>query len=265
MPKKLLTSAALVAFLMGLAACSDDAGDSSAEGSGAEQESQEAEMPEADVSDIPDVVAEVEGEEISGEEFTTIYEGQFQQMAMQSQMSGEEPDQEELKTQTLDYMVGNELIVQEAEDKDIEVSDEDVDALLEEAAEGSGLESVDDLIASAEEQGRSEDQLREDARKQFLMDQIIEDLDVEDPSEDELRELYDQATAQQPEGGGSGAEDGESGEGGSEDAEEPEVPSFEEARPQLEEQFRGQAEQEAAAEHIEKLREDADVETFLES
>lgn len=260
MPKKLLTSAALVAFLMGLAACSDDAEDPAGQGgdASAEQEGESPEMPEADVSDIPDVVADVEGEEISGDEFTAIYEGQFQQMAMQAQMTGEEPDQDELKSQTLDSMVGNELMIQDAADSGHEASKDEVDELLKNAAEEGGLESVDDLVASAEEQGQSEDQLRQDAHDQVLLEKVIDDLDVDEPSEDELRDLYDQSAAQQ-----QGGEEGGGGEGSG--GEESEMPSFEDAKPQLEEQAKQQAEQEALAQHAEDLREDADVETYLDS
>lgn len=260
MPKKLLTSAALVAFLMGLAACSDDAEDPAGQGgdASAEQEGESPEMPEADVSDIPDVVADVEGEEISGDEFTAIYEGQFQQMAMQAQMTGEEPDQDELKSQTLDSMVGNELMIQDAVDSGHEASKDEVDELLKNAAEQGGLESVDDLVASAEEQGQSEDQLRQDAHDQVLLEKVIDDLDVDEPSEDELRDLYDQSAAQQQGGGEGGGDEGSGGE-------ESEMPSFEDARPQLEEQATQQAEQEALAQHAEDLREDADVETYLDS
>lgn len=45
------------------------------DGEGAEQ----PEMPKPDLEDIPEVVAEVNGEEISKEEFETTYQAQFQQ------------------------------------------------------------------------------------------------------------------------------------------------------------------------------------------
>src|SRR5918994_1689378 len=49
---------------------------------------------EPDLEGIPDVVAEVNGEEVTKEEFTPIYEAAFQQAAMQAQMSGEAPAEE---------------------------------------------------------------------------------------------------------------------------------------------------------------------------
>ncbi|MGO3289818.1 MAG: SurA, partial [Brachybacterium sp.] len=56
-------------------AASDGGGSPLAGGQGGEQ----PQMPEADVSDVPDVVATVNGEDITKDEFTAIYEGQFQQ------------------------------------------------------------------------------------------------------------------------------------------------------------------------------------------
>lgn len=262
MSKRLLTSFGLAGALLALAACSDapeEEADSGAEAENAETAPEgapegpegEPEMPEPDVSDIPDVVAEVNGEEISGEDFTDLYETQFQQMAMQAQMTGEELDQDELKEQTAENMVGNELLMQDAEGSGFEAGGDDVEALLEETAEMNGMESVDELIAAYEEQGMSEEQLREDAEAQVLIDQVVEELDVEEPSEDELQELYDQQMEGQP-----APQEGEDGE-------EPEQPSFDEVRDELEEQATTQKENEAAAAHVEDLREDADVEINL--
>ncbi|MDS2173514.1 MULTISPECIES: SurA N-terminal domain-containing protein [unclassified Nesterenkonia] len=276
MSKKLLTSCALAGVLLGVAACGDapeegaDAdttaeAEQGAEEQGAEQGAEEqgaegeagaeGEMPEPDTSDIPDVVAEVNGEEISGEDFAAFYESQFQQAVMQSQMSGEEPDEDAIKEQSLESMIGNELLIQDAEDSGYEASEDDVEALLEDTAEQSGMESVDDLIAAYEEQGMDEEQLREDAQNQVLIDQVIEDIDVEEPSEEELRDYYDQSVGQQapPE---EGAEEGAEGEA-------PETPEFEDVKDELEDQLTSQKQGEAAQAHVDELREDADVETHL--
>ena len=69
-------------------------------------------MPEADVSDVPDVVAEVNGEEVTKDEFVQTYESQFQQLMMQQQQSGAgtEVDQDELKSQVAEQLVNNELL-----------------------------------------------------------------------------------------------------------------------------------------------------------
>ncbi|GAA1140737.1 SurA N-terminal domain-containing protein [Nesterenkonia lutea] len=265
MSKKLMTSFAL-AGVLALAACGDssetepeggdtasqsaqDEGQSTEGGAAGESESgEQPEMPEADTEDIPDVVAEVNGDELSGEDFTVLYESQFQQLAMQSQMTGEEPDQDQLKEQTLDSMIGNELLLQDARDQGFEASDEDVEALITEQAEANGMESADEFIEAYEEQGMSEEQLTEDARSQVLINQLLDDLDVEEPSEEELREIYDEAAAAQEESG---------------EEEQTELPPFEEVRDDVAEQATSDARNEAALDHVEQLRSDAEIETHL--
>ena len=54
------------------------------------------------------------GEKISKADFTRIYEGQFQQVALQAQMSGQELDQAQLKKQTAEGLVNTELLIQQA-------------------------------------------------------------------------------------------------------------------------------------------------------
>lgn len=277
-PKKLLTSVALVGSLFGLAACGGGDGEGGAEGGGsnsaaasqpasggssegaqAAPEDGQPSMPEPDVENVPEVVATVNGEEISGEEFTTAYEGQFQQMAMQSQMSGQEMNQDEMKKQLAESMVGTELLVQDAKEQGHEASEEDINAFLEQTAESSGVASVDELLATFEEQGFSEEQIRSDAEKQVMLDQSIEQLDIPKPSDEELKELYDSSVAAQSEAqGGAPAEEGAEGESA-----EPETPSFEELKPQLEQQVTSQKENEALTKRIAELREGAEVEIKL--
>src|SRR5699024_10828867 len=138
------------------------------------------EMPEADLSDVPEVVAEVNGDEISKEEFTSFYEPQYQQQAMMAQQGGQEMDETERKSQA-------------AEEAGVEATDEDVDAILEDVAQQNGLESADEVIAALEEQGQSEDQIREDAATQHKLDTYIaQEADIDEPSEEELRQQYDE-------------------------------------------------------------------------
>ncbi len=273
--KKLLTSVALVGSLFGLAACGggDTGGSAEADGSqgasaGASQPASEGaqaapedaqpSMPEPDVENVPDVVATVNGEEITGEEFTAAYQAQFQQMAMQSQMSGQEMNQDEMKKQLAESLVGTELLVQDAADQGHSANEEDVNAFLEETAKSSGLASVDELMATFEEQGYPEDQVRADAQKQLMLDKSIEEMDIPDPSDEELKELYDSSIAAQSEAQGGASAPAEGGESA-----QPETPSFEELKPQLQEQVKSQKENEALAQKMEELREGADVEVKL--
>ncbi|MCT1607509.1 SurA N-terminal domain-containing protein [Nesterenkonia massiliensis] len=267
--KKVLTTAALVALLFGLSAC-DNSGEDNAEDAAANEASQEQpqqdegspeggegeapEMPEPDLGDVPEVVAEVNDAEISGEDYRTAYESQFMQQSMQAQMSGQEIDEEQLQDQVLNSLIGAELLVQQAEEDGYEPSEEEVDAELQELAEANGMESTDELMQMAQEQGTEEDELRADVQRQLKITHVIESLEVDEPTDEEVQEAYDGFTAGQP-----APPEGE-GEG---DAEAPETPSLEELRPQIEEQLTAQKQNEAATAHVDQIREDADVQIHL--
>src|SRR5699024_6562395 len=251
MPKKLLLGLAAAVAAFSLAACGGDGDDAKDDAAQTEQQDGQ-EMPEPDLDNIPDVVAEVNGEEISGETFSENYESQYQQLAMQAQMTGEEPDQDELKQEALDMMINSELLVTEAEDEGYTASEDDVDEYISDMAEENGMDSSDDLMKQFEEQGLDEDQVREDIHKEVLMDQVLETIDSEEPTDDELYEMYD-TQVQQLEAMNEHAEDGD----------EPDEPSFEERKPDLEEQATQQKENEAVEKHLDGLREDADIETNI--
>ena len=203
-------------------------------------------MPEADVSDVPDVVAEVNGEEVTKDEFVQTYESQFQQLMMQQQQSGAgtEVDQDELKSQVAEQLVNNELLRQGAADAGIEASDEDIDTTLDESAQQSGMNSGDEVVDALEQQGIDEKQVREDAASQFAITTYIEkEADVSEPSEEALKEQYDSMVEQQSQAGGSSEE----------------MPSFDEVKDQLAEQATTQQQNEAATELAGSLRESGDV------
>lgn len=267
--KKWLTMISLAATMLAVSAC----GDGSAEGEngeGAENgESQTAEegqasegaeggqsaeggeapeMPEPDLEDVPDVVAEINGEEITKEEFEQVYTGQFQQASMMQEMSGEEVNEDELKQQIADGLVSERLLIQEAENRDISASEEDVDAMISEITEANGMESEDDFFAAMEESGMSEDDIRAELEKQVKVEALIaeEAGDIE-PTDEELQEIYDEQIAAREEAQSEG------------EGEETEPPAFEDVKPQIEEQVAREKEAEAAEGLAEELREDADV------
>ncbi|GAA4476437.1 SurA N-terminal domain-containing protein [Enteractinococcus fodinae] len=253
MPKKFLLSIAAVAAAFSLAACGADGDDEQAtEDAPQSQEQGEQAAPEPELDNIPDVVAEVDGEEISGDAFAENYEAQFQQLTMQAAMAGQEPDQEQLKEQALEMMINSELLVAEAEDQGFSASDDDVDEYLADMAEANGIESSDVLMEELEAQGLTEERIREDLHKEVLIDQVVETLEVEEPSEEDLQEMYD-AQVEQLEAMNAQVEEDQAQE----------APPFEELEPELEEQVLQQNENEAIAALLDDLREDADIEILL--
>src|SRR3712207_5974952 len=163
------------------AGASDDAAEGAAEG------------PQPDLDAIPDVVAEVNGEQVTKEEFVPIYEAAFQQAAAQAQMGGKGPDEEALRKETADNLVDTELLLQEAESRGLEVSDAAVDAELTNIAEQNGMKSADELLEAVEAQAVSADQARQQVETQAMVEQLVEDENGSiEPTDRELRRLYAQ-------------------------------------------------------------------------
>lgn len=208
-----------------------------------EEGAEQPQMPEPDLEGIPDVVAEVNGEEVSKEEFETAYTGQFQQVAMQAQMSGQEVDQNELKQQLAEGLVGQKLLVQEVENQNLTASEEEVNQTLDEMAQQNGLESKDEFLAALNEQGMPEDEVMSEIETQVKVDQLVAEAAGDtNPTDEELETVYEQVKAQQEQMGG-----------------EEEIASFDELRPELEAQVKAQKEGEATQNLVAELREDADV------
>ena len=254
MTKKWLMSLAVAGSIAVLTACGAPAESGSSPAASAEASAGaegQAQSPEPDLEGIPDVVAEVNGTEIPRDKFTAAYEGQFQQMAMQSQMTGQEVDQDALKKQTAEAMVGTQLLIQEADNRGIKASDKDVQASLEEMAKANQFKTVDELMAAIKEQGMTEDEVNAEMETQVRVDKLIaEETGDAKPTEDELKAAYEQAKKQQE-------------QMGEQTGQKAEVPSMKEMRPNLEQQIQAQKESEATQALVTDLREKADVTIHL--
>jgi peptidyl-prolyl cis-trans isomerase SurA len=193
---------------------------------------------------IPDVVAEVNGEEVTKDEFVPIYEAQLEQATTQSQMTGEAPDEDALKQATLDDLVDTELLAQEAEARGIEVTDEDVDAELTSLAEQNGMQTGEELLEAIAQQGMDEETARAQVETQVLIEQLVEDESGPfEPTEKELRAIYDDAKKQQAQSGQDGQQ----------------IPPFAQVRDQIVEQARAQETGSVAGALVEDLREAAEI------
>ena len=202
-----------------------------------------AEGPQPDLDAIPDVVAEVNGEQVTKEEFVPIYRAAFQQAAAQAQMGGEAPDEEALRKETADNLVDTELLLQEAESRGLEVSDKAVDAELADLAEQNGMASAEELLKAVEAQGVTADQARQQVETQALVEALVADEDGPiEPTDKELRTLYAQVKKQQAATGGGQT-----------------IPPFAQVRDQLAEQATSQEVGKVATALVEDLRKDADI------
>lgn len=234
------------ASLLALSACGSSSDDKSSDKDASASESPSASADAGtgsadgpDLSGIPDVVAEVNGEEVTKDEFVPLYEAAFQQATAQAQTSGQAPDEEQIKKQTADDLVSTELLTQEAESRGLEVSDDEVDAELEVIAKQSQLGSADELLAAIEKNGMTEDQARNQVEMQVLVEKLVEDEDGSTtPTEKELRAIYDAAVKQ---------------------AKGQKIPPFAQVHDQIEEQAKSEQVGKVAQGLVEDLRKDADI------
>lgn len=235
--KKFLLLMLSMSIIPIMAACGDDSDDEPDEQ--ADQEEQ-GEQPDMDVSisddeKVPDddVVTTVNDTEIKGEEYNNVYA----QTKSTMQMGGEDvDDQDEMKDQTLDILVQQELIKQDAEDKDITVSDDDVDEEFDEMKEDEDqFEGMLDQLNMDEEGLR--DQLAFEMTVDKYMEEEFPDAEV---SDEDAEEYYDQLKEQ------------------SED-----VPEFDDIKDNIKDQLEEEKQGEKLQEKAEDLEEKADVENMI--
>ena len=251
--KKMLAALALVGSLSLVTACGSG-GNEEADGSSAapsSQSSEQAAAPSPDLKGLPDVVAKVNDKDISKKEFTRVYESQFQQAAMQAQMSGQDlSDQTEMKKQVAEGMVGSELLIQKAQQSGIKATDEQMDKTLTEAAESQKMKKKE-FLAALKEQGMERKSVDKQIKEQVEVESFIKkEMGTFNPSEKELKAAYQKAKDAQEQQGKSG-----------QDA--PEMPKYKEAKSQLKQQLVQQKENEATQTLVKKLRKEADVKINL--
>lgn len=247
----LLMVVLLTAFA--LAACGekeDSKKNSEKENSEPDHSEVDQDLPEADLDNIPDIVAEVNGEEILKENFINAYENRFQQEIMQAQMSGENADdidQELLKEEVIDLVIGQYLLMQEASNTIKDASEEYINEAIDLLLEQRGLETKEDLLASFEEQGVNEEDFMSKIVIQAKLNQFVDDIskDIE-LTEDEVKDTYETLKIEQEQ---LDSED--------------EFPAFDEVESSLESQIIDQKAGEKTIDLIEELRKSADITKHL--
>lgn len=215
--------------------------------SGQGQKQGQGQEGKPDTKGIPKVVAEVNGEKITKDDFVPLYETQYQQMQMQSQQSGQKVDEKQLKTQTAENLVSTELLRQEADKRGIKVSDKDVDKGLEESAKSSQM-SKKEFLAAMKKQGMDDKKVHSELKNQLSIEGLIKDEYGEfKVSGEEIGQAYEQAKTQQQQMAQQGGQQAQ------------EMPPLEKMRPQLEEQVKSQKSTEATQKYAKKLRKQGDV------
>src|SRR5690606_20547074 len=94
-------------------------------------------------------------------------------------------------------MVGTELLVQEADSRDYDVSQDEIDSTLDEIIASSGTGSRQEFLDRLQqEQDMSEDEVMSEVETQVEIERLVaEEGGDTEPTEQELRQLYDQMSA----------------------------------------------------------------------
>ncbi len=142
-----------------------------------------------------DVAAKVNGEKIS----LTELDQQVEQLKKQYPTMFEGADGEgrllDFKQRLLDNMINQILIEQAAKDQGIKVTDEDVNAHVEQLK--SGFESQEKFEQALQSAGMDEEGLRKQVREQLITQKLMDKIAGDDkPSNQEIEVYYDTNRAQ---------------------------------------------------------------------
>lgn len=205
----------------------------------ASSESSPTTATEAD--EYPEVVATVNGAELTNDELVMSLNQTQQAAAQQGANTNGGEVTEAMETQAIDTLVNTALLIQAAQESDINISDEDVTNEIESlTSQFPSQEAFDRAVA---EQGLSEEELRSDMRDQLLIDEFVTNSDeIGTPSvtEAEVEELYNNLSAQQ--------------EG---------LPPLEQLYDSIEQQLTARKQQQLVSDFIQELRETADIEIMI--
>lgn len=182
-------------------------------------------------------VAIVNGEEVSRDTYTQAY---AQYEALFGQL-GQNVSGAQLQTQTLNDLVNSVLLKQAAVEAGYTASDDDVDAEIDAIiANAGGAEAFATQIADA---GLDEAEVRRQVAEQLAINAYVRaetEADTITVTEEEIASFYDELSAQNET-----------------------LPPLEEVQAQIEEQIRGQKQQERIDSLVAELRADADIEILI--
>ncbi|MED1606880.1 SurA N-terminal domain-containing protein [Cytobacillus kochii] len=202
------------------------------------QEEMQKKLDEQMVED-DSTVAVVNDEKILGVDYNltlSTLQGQMQQM-------GQDPTtketSEQMKTQVIDSLVGQALILQEADKKGIKASEEDINEQFEQT---KGQFEDEKAFAAALEQSKlDEKELKAQIADSIQFNQYVEkEVPTGEVSEDEIKKAYEEVKTQ------------------SEGADQ-EVPKLEDVKEQIKASIQQQKQQEVLAQHVDDLKEKGKV------
>ena len=217
-----------------------------------------------------ETVAVVNGEEI----YKSKYEKNFEQVKTVFENQGasiEEEMEEQIRQQLINELIIQEILIQEADKRRVEISDQKVEKEISEIK--STYEDEEDFLQELEYYGLTEDEFKDNISMHLLFNELMEEmLDEEDikVKEKEIVDRYEEEKERfryQQE-----MLEGQISEDSLEKIEEGEITElenrgefedFEELKPDLTELIRKQKMQEKFSEIVEELKEKSEIEVLI--
>lgn len=137
------------------------------------------------------VIAKVNGSEITKKEFSLAMSGIVNSIDFNRVDTTKSTAQEDVMVETLNTLIDNELILQQAKTMKLSVTQNEIDNELIKIK--SGFNSYDEYLASLSKTGVTEDELRSDIEKQLLMQQYetrVINPNVDTVSEEDINAFY---------------------------------------------------------------------------
>lgn len=223
MNRKILTSIFGIILVIGLVGC----------GSGQDTVEENGENE--------NVVAIVNDQEITKAEFDTTYE-QYKLTYAQQGLNIDEMEEDQVKQielEVVDQLVNSKLLIQAAEENNIEATEEEVKQSLEQIK--GQFEKDEEFTAALEANKLTLEQLEKQIADELKVNQYIsENIAEVTVEEEEIQAMYDKYKEQSEE-----------------------VPSYEEVKAQLEQQIAKQKNDVEVSNLLEKLRDESDIEVLI--
>ena len=245
MIKKMKFAFAPFLLLLTLGACSDNEETASEENTDPET-TEETAPPETSPEESPlelpteeEVVVVVNGEEILGNVYNSVARQLETTLAAQGHTTAEETA-ELIKEQTMSVLVGNKVILQDAEEKGYTADEATVEERLEELK--SQFETEEAMDKALKETGFTLEDMENQLREQLVYEQYVaEEIEAGEVTDEEVKEAYD----------------------GFVETSEEEAPAFEEMEPTIRQSLEEQKTQEAVFTRIEELKEKAEIDVKI--
>jgi len=222
--KKFLTGFFAFLLLIVLVAC----------GNKEEQETENATNPTIEITeeekvDDDQVVAVINGEEVNGKTYNLVYT----QLKLQASHFEEDIDLEEIKSATIESLIDRQLLLQQAREVGIEITDEMVNEKLD-TFKSENREAFDTLLAQYQ---ITEEDLKDQLKYELAMNEYINETIEVSVTDKEIEEHYEKAK-----------------EGNDE------IPELDEIKSNLKSQILNQKRIEELEEKINKVKEKATIE-----